>query len=81
METFGERLRVAMGANGLRTAAALSNECRGKISRQQARHWLKKERANVEAETLMAVADCLHVRLHWLINGKGPMYRSPVGQQ
>lgn len=68
---FGGRLRAAMLAAGLETGAQLSERCGGKFSRQVATRWMRAAQPRISAEHLLIVADCLKVRMHWLMTGKG----------
>lgn len=77
MQKFGERLRVAMLASGITTSAQLATRCtrhiEGGLSRQTAAKWLKMDRAELAAEWLFPLADCLKVRARWLATGKGQL--------
>jgi len=69
MDTFGERLWESMLIEGMLTPGELAKPCQ--VSRQTATNWLKMREANIAGTRLLPLADCLHIRLRWLISGKG----------
>jgi transcriptional regulator with XRE-family HTH domain len=69
LDGFGERLRDAMLAAGISTPMQLAKSCG--VSRQTAAKWLKMREAHVSAIYMLKISECLHVRMRWLIEGKG----------
>lgn len=66
---FGGRLKAAMLAAGLSTAAQLAERCGA--PRSTVDRWLAMDEADLSAKRLHAVAECLHVRMRWLVSGVG----------
>lgn len=75
MTTFGERLRAAMIVRGI---AKQNIRAHMNISRVTLNTWLTMEKADMRARALLRLAKYLHVRVHWLAWGKGPMLHSDL---
>lgn len=63
---------------GISTPTRFAIRC--KVARSTAEKWLAMREARVLGVHLIGVADCVDVRLRWLITGKGPV-RWPPGSE
>ncbi len=79
MNTFGDRVRGAMFAAGMSTPAQLGKACGA--SRQVVTTWLTMKEAHLSALHLYSLAQCLNVRMRWLVDGKGISSWSLYGKE
>lgn len=73
---FGERLRAAMLAKGLRAPEDLARIAG--ISVPMARRWLRMRAASMSAVKLAPTAESLGVRMLWLASGRGVVQATPT---
>jgi len=66
---FGHRLKAAMFAAGITSPALLARRCG--VSRQSVEKWMKASKPRLSATHLLGLANCLHVRMRWLMTGDG----------
>lgn len=77
MNGFNERLRDAMLSVGVRTAPELARKCG--FSRQTAANLMKLDSAdNVRGKHMLALSNCLGVRIRWLLEGDPKVGRTSV---
>jgi hypothetical protein len=76
MQSFGERLKIAMVASGHRSPADLAREITKRgfpVSRQSVGAWLKMKRPKLDTEHFLIACEIVGYRPRWIAFGFQPM--------
>jgi len=69
MTPMGRRIYAGMVASGISTPAALAKAAG--IARTTAHRWLNEPISIIDAPTLYAIADVVHLSARWILTGEG----------